>query len=129
MNPDPEEIKEWLKIAEEDLISAQILLSHEPPMLRTACFHCQQSIEKTLKAFLIWKREYFEKTHNISYLLMLCKKHGLEPSFLNDKAGVITSYAVDERYPGNLEITKEEANEALEIANNVWRLISNIISI
>jgi len=129
MNPDPEEIKEWLKIAEEDLISAQILLNHEPPVPRTACFHCQQSIEKALKSFLTWKNEHFEKTHNIDYLLMLCKKHEFELDFLKDKAGIITSYAVDDRYPGNLEISEEEAREALDITNNVWRFISNHISI
>jgi len=129
MNPEPEEIKEWLQIAQDDLISAQILLSHEPPILRTACFHCQQSIEKALKAFLTWKGERFEKVHSISYLLILCKKYKLELEFLKDKAETLTSYAVDDRYPGNPEISKSEANEALSIANDVWGLINNLISI
>ena len=44
MNPKLDEVKEWLLIAEDDLISARILLNHEPPSLRIACFLCQQSI-------------------------------------------------------------------------------------
>ena len=131
MNPNLDEIKEWLQIAEYDLTSAKILLSHEPPILITACFHCQQSIEKALKAFLTWKGERFEKVHNIGYLLDLCKKYGLNLEFLNkNKAETITSYAVEMRYPlTSSEITIDEAREALDITNNVWRLISNLISI
>jgi HEPN domain-containing protein len=130
MSPRSEEIKEWLLIAEDDLVSAQILLSHQPPSLRVACFLCQQSIEKMLKAFLVWKNEPFEKTHNINYLLDLCKIHELEIAFLRDKAGILTSYAVEVRYPGdNVEITIDEAREALDIANNVWRVIRGLIHI
>ncbi|MEK7396963.1 MAG: HEPN domain-containing protein [Candidatus Poribacteria bacterium] len=130
MNPEPDEIKEWLLIAEDDLVSAQILLSHEPPGLRVACFLCQQSIEKMLKAFLVWKNEPFEKTHNINYLLDLCKIHGLEIAFLRDKAGILTSYAVEVRYPGdNIEVTREEAGEALSIADAVSKLINDLIRI
>lgn len=130
MNPESDEVNEWLLIAEDDLASAQILLNYRPQSLRIACFLCQQSIEKALKAFLVWKNEPFEKTHNISYLIDLCKTHGLEIDFLRDKAGILTFYAVEFRYPSDeLKISKEEADEALEIAKDVWRLISNIISI
>jgi HEPN domain-containing protein len=131
MNPNLDEIKEWLQIAEYDLTSAEILLSHKPPILITTCFHCQQSIEKTLKAFLTWKGEHFEKVHNIGYLLDLCKKYELNLDFLNkNKAEIITSYAVEMRYPlTSSEITIDEALEALDIANNVWRVIRGLIHI
>jgi HEPN domain-containing protein len=130
MNPEPEEIKEWLLIAEDDLASAQILLNHEPPSLRVACFLCQQSIEKMLKAFLVWKSVPFEKTHDISHLLDLCKIHGLEIAFLRDKAETLTAYAVEVRYPGDdLNITKEKADEALFIADAVSKLINDLINI
>ncbi|MEM2110131.1 MAG: HEPN domain-containing protein [Candidatus Odinarchaeota archaeon] len=36
------------------------------------CFHCQQFVEKMLKAFLTLKKVDFGKTHNIEYLLKLC---------------------------------------------------------
>lgn len=130
MNPEPDEIKEWLLIAEDDIISAQILLNHEPPGLRIACFLCQQSIEKMLKAFLVWKNEPFEKTHDISHLLDLCEIHGLEIAFLRDKAETLASYAVEIRYPGdNIEVTREKTDEALSIANAVSKLINDLIRI
>lgn len=45
MNPRLDEVREWLQKAEKDLLSARILLKHDPPVLETACFHCQQVAE------------------------------------------------------------------------------------
>jgi len=130
MNPKLDEVKEWLLIAEDDLTSAQILLNHEPPGLRATCFLCQQAVEKMLKAFLVWKSESFEKTHDISHLLDLCEIHGLEIAFLRDKAETLTSYAVEIRYPGDdIKVTREETEDALSISKDVWRLINNLICI
>jgi HEPN domain-containing protein len=130
MNPNLDEIKEWFQVTEADLISAQILLDHDPPVITTACFHCQQAIEKALKAFLVWKNEPFEKTHDLTYLLELCETYGLEFDFLKSKAKTITAYAVENRYPSaGPKITIDEAREALDIANNVWRVIRGLIHI
>ncbi|HGE69831.1 TPA: HEPN domain-containing protein [Candidatus Poribacteria bacterium] len=52
MSPNLDEVREWLQIAWEDLITAKLILDHNQTLLRIACFHCQQSIEKSLKAFL-----------------------------------------------------------------------------
>jgi len=130
MNPNLDEIKEWFQVAEDDLTSAQILLDHEPPIINTICFHCQQAIEKSLKAFLVWKNEPFEKTHDLTYLLELCETHGFAFDVLKDKAKIITSYAVKNRYPSaGPKITIDEAREALDIANDVWRVVRGLINI
>ena len=65
-------IKSWLNKAEHDLLSAQRLLEIEPMILDNACFHCQQSIEKCLKAFLIYHGRDIERTHNVIFLLSEC---------------------------------------------------------
>jgi HEPN domain-containing protein len=130
MNPNLDEIKEWFQVAEDDLTAAQILLNYDPPVINATCFHCQQAIEKSLKAFLVWKNEPFEKTHDLTYLLELCETHGLEFDFLKDKAKTITSYAVKNRYPSAVpKITIDEAREALDITNNVWRVIRSLINV
>jgi HEPN domain-containing protein len=43
-------IKLWLEKAQHDLMSSERMLEIEPKILDSACFHCQQAIEKTLKA-------------------------------------------------------------------------------
>lgn len=68
-----EVIEEWVTKAENDFRSADILLhSAELPILDTACFHCQQSAEKYLKAFLTDRLIRFERTHVLTDLLGLC---------------------------------------------------------
>jgi HEPN domain-containing protein len=58
-------IESWLSKAGHDLVSAQRLLEIEPVILDNACFHCQQAIEKYLKAFLVYNGRDIERTHNI----------------------------------------------------------------
>jgi HEPN domain-containing protein len=56
MNATEELVCEWLKKAENDLKSAQVLLASKEGLLDTACFHAQQVTEKSLKAFLTAQR-------------------------------------------------------------------------
>jgi HEPN domain-containing protein len=92
-----DEVREWLQKAEKDLLSARILLGHDPPVLETACFHCQQTVEKALKAFLVSKAVHFEKVHSLTYLLDLCEVQ--EPGFtsLRDMAETLAPYAIVSR--------------------------------
>jgi HEPN domain-containing protein len=63
-------IKTWIEKAEHDLMSAQRLLEIEPMILDNACFHCQQAVEKCLKAFLI----SFIYYHNAQTLILLLQQ-------------------------------------------------------
>lgn len=66
-------VKLWIKKAENDLITAQnsINIAPEPP-LDTVCFHAQQCAEKYLKAYLVYHKVEFEKTHDLRELILLC---------------------------------------------------------
>ena len=46
-------IEEWLNFAKEDLDTAKALLNGEYLFNRSICYHCQQSAEKDLKAYII----------------------------------------------------------------------------
>lgn len=45
-------IQEWLDHSRKDLDSAVFLTKMMPEPLEIICFHCQQSVEKALKAYL-----------------------------------------------------------------------------
>jgi len=64
-------VGEWLAKAEEDWRSANVLLDDQSPLITPALFHMQQCAEKLLKALLIKKKTYFERRHDLSYLLGL----------------------------------------------------------
>jgi HEPN domain-containing protein len=48
--------KGWVLKAESDLATTRRTLDSEGPF-DTACFHCQQAIEKFLKAFLAFQEQ------------------------------------------------------------------------
>ena len=123
------EVKEWLQKAEQDLFAARVLLEHVPPVLEPACFHCQQAVEKALKAFLVSKSISFEEVHSLTYLLDLCELQ--EPKFvlLRNNIERLSPYAVKIRYPTkSIIVTQEIAQESLTITEFTWNFILNLIS-
>lgn len=65
---DTEYIKEWISKAEKDIKTVEIMKEVED-VTEIVCFHCQQAVEKYLKALLIAHDVEFPKTHNIDFLL------------------------------------------------------------
>jgi HEPN domain-containing protein len=58
MPPDPQRLADtapWLRKASNDLRYAAIDLAADPSAPEDAVFHCQQAVEKALKAFLVWR--------------------------------------------------------------------------
>jgi HEPN domain-containing protein len=128
MNPIRDEVQEWLRKAQNDLFSARILLEHDPPVLDTASFHCQQAVEKALKAFLVWKGVPFEKVHSLTYLLDLCQEREHRFASVREGAEDLAPYAVEIRYPGAVvEISWEEAKEALTAAEMMWVFVLRLL--
>jgi len=99
MQPELELVKLWVDRARTDLLSAEADLAYKTPIVEDACFHCQQAVEKILKAFLVFHGVEFEYTHQIERLIEQCVR--LNPSFarLHDTADQLTVYAVRFRYP------------------------------
>ena len=116
-------IESWTNKAEHDLISAQRLLEIKPMILDTACFHCQQAVEKYLKAYLIYNELQIEKTHDIIFLLNQCAN--FDPIFATIDPLDINSYAVNGRYPdSNLMPEKEEAETYYQLALQIRTLVT-----
>ena len=128
MKPPPDEVRAWLLKAGGDLLSARILVGHSALVLGPAAFHCQQAVEKTLKAFLVWRSMPFEKVHSLVYLMDLCEAK--EPGFadLREETEMLSPYAIEVRYPGEmLEISPEDARKALMAAEAVWVFVLDLL--
>jgi len=123
MPPDPVRVADagaWLAKANLDLRSAQVDVEADPPLLGDALFHCQQAVEKALKAFLTWHDEPFRKTHDLVELGGRCVSldRGLED--IVRPAARLTEYAWKFRYPGEVsEPTRAEAATAQAVAAGV----------
>ncbi len=59
MNAQIEEIRESIEKADHDLGSAKIIFLHLPDYFDTIAFHCQQAVEKYIKAVLIHYKIHF----------------------------------------------------------------------
>lgn len=115
-----ENIKKWIIKAMEDYRIAEHELSFPEEEISTGpvCFHCQQTVEKLLKAYLVTKKIDFEKTHDLEFLLKLCATQ--DKDFENVSVGNLTDYAVEVRYPDEFYIPSvEEARECFEIASKI----------
>jgi len=125
-SPKIDEVRFWLKKARQDLEAAAWLFESPQALNNAVGFHCQQAAEKSLKAYLTWRDEPFEKTHSLVALVGLCLRFTHDFNELRTAATILTPYAVTTRYPGDLpEISNQEARDALELARQIWNFILN----
>ncbi len=96
MNVSNPVVKDWIEVAEQDLESAFVL--SEIPYYAVACVHCQQSVEKILKAYIIANGGPLKKTHELNILIEECEKYSPDFSQLKNKCSDITLYSAV-RYP------------------------------
>jgi len=122
------ECLEWVKRGEWDWRSAHLLFEAEAPVPETACYHAQQAVEKILKAFLISRGATAPRTHNLVALLDAAVE--LEPSVagLKEACSLLTPYAVDLRYPGDIAVVEYiEAENALLMMDRAWSRLAALL--
>jgi len=113
---------EWLTCSEEDLRAAQVLLSQE--LIRSACFHAQQAVEKALKGYLASRSQPIERTHDLVALVRYCAE--IDPEFrtIAPQASGMADYAVQARYPDTpFSATAHEASVAVHTADGIVRFV------
>ena len=112
-------IKEWIDKADEDFGTAKIIYLQMPDYKDTICFHCQQAVEKYLKAYLIQKDIEFQRTHDLKMLLDLISDVVEIESEWYIKAAKLQFYAVNIRYPsGRYNPNEVRDKEAIDIADD-----------
>lgn len=114
-----EEVKEWIRKAENDYAGAlHIFRRRKSPLPDLVCFHCQQAAEKYLKAFLIFKDVSFPKIHDLLALLELCQKYRTDFELWRESFELLNPYSVQFRYPGE-EASVEEARAAVQAIKQI----------
>src|SRR5450759_3316400 len=105
MNELSEQIKEWIKKAEHDLGSAKIIFLYLPDYSDTIAFHCQQAVEKYIKAIMVYKEIEFQRSHDLIYLLELLSSVSEISKDRYKKAVSLNGYSVQIRYPAFLYLS------------------------
>ena len=114
------ETREWVRCAEEDfdVASTQFRRRTKRPTTNAIGFHCQQCVEKYLKARLEELGLPVPKVHNLTALLgLLLPQHPLWAAF-NPSLLLLNNYAVKFRYPGQIA-TRMDAQAALKACRSI----------
>ncbi len=69
MTEEIEVSKQWIAKAKNDLLNVDNNLKAEEIPFDTVCFHCQQAVEKLLKAYLVANSNSYPITHDLILLL------------------------------------------------------------
>ena len=125
------QVEDWILLADKDLHAAEIILANdEYPLTNIVAFHCQQAIEKYLKAFLIENDISLVRMHDLIKLNGMVNeiKHlGIDEK----KLIVLNEVYTDSRYPGDLGLmpdgtpTNEQAKEFIGYVKEIKTIINN----
>ena len=124
------QVEDWILLADNDLYAAEIILKDEYPLTNIVAFHCQQTIEKYLKAFIIENDIPMIKTHDLIKLngmIKDIKDLGIDET----KLMTINEVYIESRYPSELGLmpygipSNEQAESFIEFAKKVKSIIIN----
>lgn len=124
-------VAEWVEKAEEDYLFTEKYIGDEESFFAPLCFHCQQSAEKYLKAYIIAHKIPLRKIHDLVELIQMCLKKDSTFIEIKEDAILINPYYVDTRYPGTWPIgfTKEDALAAFAAAGRIREFIKTRLSL
>lgn len=123
MQPDHVEVRRWLLKARHDWTAARKILTPDSEEMDVAAFHCQQAVEKLLKAYMVSRAVGFEKVHDLGYLLDYCATSDRDFEDLREAVEPLTLYAVAFRYPGPADPSRQEVESAIEVVRLVWDFV------
>jgi len=94
------DVKEWINSAREDL--GVIELVSRVPYFALTCYHCQQAVEKLLKAYLLAHTgEQPQKSHDLDAFLNKCAKYSADFNKFKKICADISTFSTV-RYPSKL---------------------------
>ena len=108
----------WVRKAESDHRMAGRAAGPADPEYDQVCFHCQQLVEKYLKAVLEELGEVVPRTHDLDALLDQLLPHYPELRAFRRGARFLTAFAVAVRYPG-FNASRRRAEAALRWAGRI----------
>jgi len=123
---DPEEVKNWLQKAENDFQGAlDLSRRRKRPLPDLVCFHCQQAVEKYMKALLVYNEIGFPKTHDLLMLLTLIQPANPQLTLHREWFEILNPYSVQFRYPGD-QTNNDEARLAIKTVKKIRKLLLNL---
>ncbi len=126
------QVKEWLRYAKVDLLSAEKLLGEEL-LTQSVAFHIHQAVEKSLKAILENDGEKIPRIHDLEKLYGMILEKGKEMEIDEDILAQINDVYIDTRYPSDAGLIPEgipsikKVKEFYETDRKIYEKVMEII--
>jgi HEPN domain-containing protein len=116
-----EEARRYLQLADDDAAAFRGLLRLPEVKFRLACFHAQQSVEKSLKAVLVFQGVNYQRTHDLHTLASLLIKNGVTPPCTPEELTRLNPFAVTFRYDDtDIPLIQDAAVEKMVATMRLW---------
>lgn len=98
-------------------------------VINGAAFHCQQSIEKGLKGYLLFKKHKLYDGHNLTWLCKQAMQTDSHFSTWLEKSTMLNHYYIETRYPADIpfDIDTDTIMELIHSASEMLSFITEII--
>jgi HEPN domain-containing protein len=114
-------VKQWFEFASNDFIGAKRLFEDFYPKLTAiSCFLSQQSAEKALKDYLIYKEFDPPKIHDLAELCRLCVQFDEIFKDVFPSCAGLAPYDVASRYPSEIYVGDALTQTALARAQAIY---------
>ncbi len=124
---DPEQ---WLAFARDDVRIAQLAMREG--LFNQVCFHCQQCVEKSLKALIVHQGLVPPRIHKLPDLLS--QVHAAPLAAMATEIQLLDRFYTTTRYPGFTPAgsqslpNQHDAEEALAIAQRVLAYVTDLVA-
>ena len=120
---DSDRYYDWLDMALMDLQSARILRAYGGDS-DAVVFHCQQTMEKALKGFLLFRTKRHYDGHNITFLIKQAMRESWDFSRFLERSAPLGRIYIESRYPADYppELDEDAADEYYVMAESIYRL-------
>ena len=115
---------DWLDHSSADLVAAS-LLKEDDRCYDQAAFHCQQAIEKALKAYILLRSGRLYDGHNLTWLCRQAKKYHKGFQQWYDESAELNQCYIETRYPADVdkEIDYKMVQGFYTMAKDMYRFI------
>lgn len=115
---------DWIYHAQQDYLAATTL-KEDVRCFNSAAFHCQQCIEKSLKAYLLFKNHRLYDGHNLTWLLKQVVIQNDAFKIYLSRISQINRFYIETRYPADIpiDVDTETMNSLLQITHDILELI------
>ena len=115
-------VRLYIDKANKDLKTALVLDKNNESFTEAIVFHCQQAVEKQLKAFLVKHNVDFPKTHDLEFLLDEAIAINKSLDQFSELAALFDEYAVEIRYE-EVTIGLSDVSIALQKTEEITQFI------